>query len=159
MAPGAMVARMKEDPGDEAQFSTVDLDRTECLELLRTARIGRVVLSVDCLPVALPVNLAVSGDDVVFSTNVGVKTDAAVAGRVVSVEIDDIDAIYHTGWSVLATGVARVVTDEAEIAALASRLRPWAAGPHPFLIKVPSTLISGRRLTWSAVQKVEPHRP
>jgi len=138
-----------------AEFSTVELDRVECLALLRQARLGRVVLSVDCLPVALPVNLTLDGEDVVFYTNTGAKTDAAVAGQVVSVEVDDIDPVYHTGWSVLLTGVAEVVTDPEELAAVAEHLRPWAPGPHPFLVKVHSTLISGRRLMWCAVQKAD----
>ena len=147
---------MTESRNEGGEFSTVEIDRSECLELLRHARIGRVVLSVDCLPVALPVNFTVDGDDVVFYTNTGAKTDAALAGQVVSIEIDDIDPVYHTGWSVLVTGVAEIVTDPQTQADVATRVSPWASGPHPFLIRVPSTLVSGRRLMWCAVQKVEP---
>jgi len=146
---------MTESPSSEAHPTAVELDRDECLELLRTARIGRVVLSVGCLPVALPVGLAVRGDDVVFSAVAGSTTDASIAGEVVSVEVDEIDPVCHTGWSVLVTGVARLVTDEVESASVARVLRPGAPGPHPPLIKVQSTLISGWKLACCAAQKVD----
>jgi predicted transcriptional regulator len=74
-----------------------------------------------------------------------------VDGQVVSVEADDIDLTYGTGWSVLVTGMAQVVSDPAEIDRAGARLQQWAPGPHPFLVKVPSTLISGRRLMWGVL--------
>jgi nitroimidazol reductase NimA-like FMN-containing flavoprotein (pyridoxamine 5'-phosphate oxidase superfamily) len=89
---------------------------------------------------------------VIFSTDSGSKLTAAVEGQVVSVEADDIDLMYHTGWSVLVTGRAELVTEPADIEWASSRLQAWAPGPHPFLVRVPSTLISGRRLMWDALQ-------
>ncbi|HXQ43504.1 MAG TPA: pyridoxamine 5'-phosphate oxidase family protein [Acidimicrobiales bacterium] len=132
----------------EASFCTVELDRAQCLALLRGARIARVVLSIDCIPVALPVNVSVLDEDVIFCTDRGSKLTAAVEGQVVSVEADDADLMYRTGWSVLVTGIAQLVTEPADREWACSHLLPWAPGPHPFLVKVPSTLISGRRLTW-----------
>ena len=42
-------------------------------------------------------------------------------------EIDDWDTDTETGWSVLAHGIATVVTDEDEVARLSALgLRPWA---------------------------------
>ncbi len=132
-------------------FSLIELNRAECLNLLDHARIGRVVLSVKCIPVALPVNVCVIDGDVVFATDVGSKLDAAVHGTVVSVEFDDIDRIYHTGWSVLVTGVAEVLTDPEDIArARRLPIQPWAPGPHLFFVRVPSTVVSGRRIEWEA---------
>jgi nitroimidazol reductase NimA-like FMN-containing flavoprotein (pyridoxamine 5'-phosphate oxidase superfamily) len=136
----------------EPNFCAVELDRAQCLELLSGIRIARVVLSINCIPVALPVNVSILDEDVVFCTDSGSKLTAAVEGQVVSVEADDIDLMYRTGWSVLVTGIAQLVTDPAEIERASSRLQPWAPGPHPFLVKVHSTLISGRRLMWVAVQ-------
>jgi len=133
----------------DSNFSAVELDRPECMTLLRGARIGRVVLSIDCIPVALPVNVCVLDEDVIFSTDRGSKLTAAVSRQVVSMEVDDIDLMYRTGWSVLVTGRAQLVTEPADIEWASSRLQPWAPGPHRFLVKVPSTLISGRHLMWS----------
>jgi uncharacterized protein len=135
-------------PEREPSFCAVELGRAECLELLRRAHIARVVLSIRCVPVALPVNAAVQDESVIFSTDSGSKLTAAVEGQVVSVEADDIDPTYRTGWSVLLTGKAQLVTEATEIEWASSRLQAWAPGPHPFLVRVPSTLISGRRLTW-----------
>jgi len=118
------------------------------MDLLNGASIGRVVLSLNCIPVALPVNLVVLDGDVVFATDRGSKLDAAVQGNVVSVQVDDIDRIYHTGWSVLVTGVAELLSDPRDVErARRLPLQPWAPGPHPFYVRVPSTVVSGRRIT------------
>jgi len=86
---------------------------------------------------------------VVFATDTGSKLDAAVEGRMVSVEVDDIDRIYHTGWSVLVTGLAELLTDPRDIErAHHLPLGPWAPGPHRFFVRVPSTVVSGRRIAW-----------
>jgi nitroimidazol reductase NimA-like FMN-containing flavoprotein (pyridoxamine 5'-phosphate oxidase superfamily) len=139
-------------PEHDSSFCAIELARTQCLDLLGSARIARVVLSIKCLPVALPVNASLLDDDVIFSTDSGSKLTAAIEGQVVSVEADDIDLMYRTGWSVLVTGRAQLVTEPAVVEWASSRLQPWAPGPHPFLVRVPSTLISGRRLMWDALQ-------
>jgi uncharacterized protein len=132
----------------DSSFCAVELERAQCLELLGEACIARVVLSIKCIPVALPVNVAVLDEDAIFSTDRGSKLTAAVEGQVVSVEADDIDLMYRTGWSVLVTGRAQLVTEPADIEWASSRLQPWTPGPLPFLVRVPSTWISGRRLMW-----------
>ena len=78
-------------PACESGFGAVELARPQCLELLGNARIARVVLSIACVPVALPVNIAMLGEDVVFATDSGSKLTAAVKGQVVSVEADEVD--------------------------------------------------------------------
>lgn len=148
---------MGQQSARDTELSLVELDREECLELLGRAGIGRVVLSQRCIPVALPVNVTVIDGDVVFATDMGSKLDAAVHGTVVSVEVDDIDRIYHTGWSVLVTGVAELVTEPADIERVCrAPSQPWAPGPHPFLIRVPSTVVTGRRIAWEAVPDAGP---
>ena len=140
---------MARSSSDGTRSSLVELDRSECLELLDRAAIGRVVFSVRSIPVALPVNLCVLDGDVVFATDEGSKLDAAVQGTLVSVEIDGADRIYHTGWSVLVTGVAELLTDPRDLErARHLPLQPWAPGPHPYLVRVPATVVSGRRITW-----------
>lgn len=138
-----------------SNFSLIELNRAECLDLLDHGRIGRVVLSVNCIPVALPVNVCVVDGDVVFATDAGSKLDAAGQGAVVSVEFDDIDPIYHTGWSVLVTGVAEVLADPGDVArARQLPIAPWAPGPHLFFVRVPSTIVSGRRIEWGTSPEI-----
>ena len=67
-------------PQHESSFSAVELERAPCLELLGGAHIARVVLSIKCMPVALPVNLALLDEGVIFSTDSGSKLTAAVEG-------------------------------------------------------------------------------
>ena len=151
-AMGAHNGCMITAPEHDSSFCAAEMARSQCLELLGGAQIARVVLSIKCMPVALPVNVSLLGEDVIFSTDRGSKLTAAVEGQVVSVEADDIDLMYRTGWSVLVTGRAQLITEPADIEWASSRLQPWAPGPHPFLVRVSSTLISGRRLIWDAPQ-------
>jgi uncharacterized protein len=117
------------------------LTRPECMRLLGTVYVGRVGVSVDALPVILPVNFALDGHAVVFRTTPGTKLDAAVAGNVVCFEADDVDA--HAGWSVLITGRAAVVTgDTSRLDQLVAR--PWPANSH--WVRIPGDVVSGRRL-------------
>jgi nitroimidazol reductase NimA-like FMN-containing flavoprotein (pyridoxamine 5'-phosphate oxidase superfamily) len=135
----------------ETTSSLTKLDRDECLELLGGARIARVVLSANGIPVALPVNFAVLDGDVVFAIDRGEVFDAAVQEAVFSVEVDHVDPIYHTGWSVLVTGVAEMLTDAQDIAqARQLPVQPWAPGPHRFFVRVPSTVVTGRRIAWGS---------
>jgi hypothetical protein len=137
-------------PGREPNSSASELDRAQCMELLGGARIARVVLSVGCIPVALPVNMSVLGENVIFATDSRSKLTSSVYGQVVSLETDDIDLVSRTGWSVLVTGIALPIAEPLEIEWAGSRLQAWAAGPHPLLVKVQTTLISGRKLRWDA---------
>lgn len=147
---GAHSDFMEQVAREDTALALVELDRQECLELLGHAGVGRVVLSVNGLPVALPVNVSVLDGDVVFATDKGSKLDAAVRGQVVSVEADGVDRLYHAGWSVLVTGVAQLLTEARDVERAGPLpLGTWAPGPHPFLVRVPSTVVSGRRISWS----------
>ena len=122
------------------------LDRAEALRLLAQARIGRIGIHADALPVVLPVNFVLDGDEIVIGTDRGTKLDAATRNAVVAFEADEIDATYHTGWSVLVTGMAREVTDREEIARMQGLpLAPWTRSNGRF-IAVSTEMISGRRI-------------
>ena len=124
------------------------LSREECLRLLATAHIGRVGLSAAALPVVLPVNFAFDGTDVVIRTAAGTKLDAALRNAVVAFEVDEIDPVYHAGWSVMVTGMARELRTPDELErARALPLRPWAPGARDSYIAIPVQLVSGRRIT------------
>ena len=91
------------------------LTRTESLELLASGLIGRVVLSVHALPIAVPVNYVLDGESVVFRSGAGMKLSAAEAGTVVAFQVDHFTPELRMGWSVLATGVAHRVLDPEEV--------------------------------------------
>jgi uncharacterized protein len=123
------------------------LTRAECLRLLETATIGRVLTSHRALPVALPVTYALQEDSVVFRTGPGTKLHGVDRGAVLGFEVDDVDPVRRTGWSVLAHGEAYQVTDPDELARLDRLpLEPLAPGFFPFLIRLPLQEVSGRRI-------------
>jgi nitroimidazol reductase NimA-like FMN-containing flavoprotein (pyridoxamine 5'-phosphate oxidase superfamily) len=123
------------------------LSRRESLTLLGAARLGRVAVSVDALPVVLPVFFTMVDDHIVFRTQPGTKLDGAVKGTIVAVEADGLDEQTGEGWSVLVRGQAREVTD----GGLAERAREqlgttWLNGGGEHLIEVTTDLVTGRRL-------------
>jgi hypothetical protein len=54
----------------------VDLDRSQCLDLLRGTVIGRVVFTDSALPAAQPVTYLLDGEEIVFRTGQGTKLAA-----------------------------------------------------------------------------------
>ncbi|HET6209625.1 MAG TPA: pyridoxamine 5'-phosphate oxidase family protein [Jatrophihabitans sp.] len=123
------------------------LSERECLELLTRAEVGRVVVSMQALPVALPVNYWLIDDAIVFRAAPGTKLAAAVSGSVVGFEVDQFDSATHTGWSVLVIGMSRVVTDPAEIAELdRAGLHSWLDIELPEYVSVAVQRVSGRCL-------------
>ena len=123
------------------------LSEEECRCLLGQARVGRVAISVDALPVVVPVNYRVVDDSVVFFTGPGRKLRAATANTVIAFEVDRIDETTETGWSVLVVGVASEATDS-DLAASARHLglRPWVAGDRSHLVRLRTEFLSGRRI-------------
>ncbi|GAU69193.1 hypothetical protein SSP35_11_00120 [Streptomyces sp. NBRC 110611] len=70
-----------------------------------------------------------------------------VDGAVVAFQADQFDAAAHSGWSVLVTGRAALVTDPREKARLrAAGLRSWAAVADEAFIRITPELVDGRIL-------------
>ncbi|MFB4273933.1 MULTISPECIES: pyridoxamine 5'-phosphate oxidase family protein [unclassified Nonomuraea] len=124
------------------------LSREECLHLLSSVPIGRIVFTDRALPAVQPVNFRLVGESIVIRTSSGSKLAAATRRSVVAFEADDLDPALRTGWSVTAVGHARAVTDPAELARLSALpLVPWVTGDHDHYIVVEAEQVSGRRLT------------
>ncbi|MFJ3160837.1 pyridoxamine 5'-phosphate oxidase family protein [Streptomyces kanasensis] len=151
---------------DQATHPTVDvrheavaprrvarLDRVEALRLLGTVTLGRIVFTQHALPAVRPVNHLMDGEDVIVRLHDGATLASLVAppdapGIVVAYEADVIDPDTHVGWSVVVTGYAHRVTDDADLARFAARLRPWAH--HPAMnaaLRIRPDLVTGLRLT------------
>ena len=123
------------------------LSRGECLRLLSGQTIGRLALTARALPTILPVNYWFDGRAIYVRTNRGSKLDAAMRDAVVAFEVDEVDAVEHTGWSVVVTGVATVVTDEAELERLRhAPIARWAPEWEGYVLSISLELVSGRRL-------------
>lgn len=137
-----------EEPQAKLAITLEPLSRDECLSLLATTSLGRVAFLVDGRPEVLPVNYAVDGANVVFRTGQDTVLNK-VAMQVVAFEVDQIDEMTHTGWSVVAQGVAQDVTNA--IDTTSERLRglslvTWAPGERHRWLRVNADRVTGRRL-------------
>jgi hypothetical protein len=123
------------------------LEPAECLRLLGTVPVGRLVFHEAGLPAVRLVNFVVDEGSVLFRTKAGQKYAAALRGDVVAFEADEYDSERHLGWTVTAVGHAWAVTDRAELDRIAALpLRPWAPGGRSNVVRVDVETIRGRRL-------------
>lgn len=123
------------------------LDRGECLRLLATATLGRLGITVDALPVIVPVNFRLVGDGIAFRAGIGTKLHAATRNAVVAFEVDHLEPLAGTGWSVAVTGVAREAADPDELAELRqARIPRWTEWGGDRFIIVSTDMVSGRRI-------------
>ena len=133
---------------DLDRSASVNLSRSECLSLLASCAVGRIAISRGALPEIMPVAYRLVGEKVVFVAGIGPESLAGVAhGKVIAFEVDHIDPVTRSGWSVLAVGRARHL-DDADLDAAASEalhLQP-AVVPHAVHpIQLQTDRLSGRR--------------
>ncbi len=126
--------------------SSLPLSTEECVRLLGTVPVGRVVFTEHALPAARPVNFTALADGIAFRTRAGGTLDLAVRGSVVGFQADAYDPQQHTGWSVLVVGHAEEVTDPETRRAVAHAVRPWAGGQRDRMLKVRFDRVTGRRV-------------
>lgn len=126
----------------------LELTPAECWDLLRGTSLGRVVFTMRAMPAIRPVNHVVDGQVVVIRSHLGsaITGHASLGGAVVCYEADDIDPVRHTGWSVIVTGTARLVTDPDAVSRYQQALEPWAAGSMDQVIAITPGQITGIRL-------------
>jgi uncharacterized protein len=123
------------------------LDRTECLRHLASVPIARIGLSVKALPVIVPVNFVIDGDEIVIRSPRGARAEAALRGSVVAVEADGYDPFAHTGWSVLVQGRTRLVEDPDEVVRLGRLpLQAWGTRTTDRWVAVAMEVVTGRRV-------------
>ncbi|MBY8866995.1 pyridoxamine 5'-phosphate oxidase family protein [Streptomyces sennicomposti] len=125
-----------------------ELERQECLRLLAKAPVGRVVHTRHALPAVLPVNFWLDGDGaVLLRTAADSGLVRSIDGAIVAFEADEVDAGAHSGWSVVVTGTASVVTDPAELRRLdRDGPRSWAPSPCEVIVRIEPELVTGREL-------------
>ena len=135
------------------QRNLVELNRSECLELLRRQQVGRIAYTDSVGPVAVPVNFALAGDDVVVRmerSNRALYPPNSGPDAVLAFEVDHVDADDGSGWSVVVRGRAREVTLDAVPDLLRGMSecppRPFAEGVHNVWLRIQSQTMTGRRL-------------
>lgn len=130
---------------DRQQLEVLDLE--QCLELLNTVRVGRLVFNEDALPAVQPVNFRLHEGQVVIRVAGGGKLAAATRNAVVALEADELDPDLREGWSVTVVGRAELITDIGELVALSGIwLQPWVEGRRDKFVRIRPSKVTGRRL-------------
>ena len=148
-----MVTPNRPPPADVAAGSKLlVLTQKECWALVKQAALGRLAFVMDDWPLVMPVNYLVDGPDVVIRSDPGRKLTAARQQVQATLQVDSIDRLHRSGWSVLVFGIATAVDDGEEVARLDGLgLRSWAASDRASWIRLLPVQITGRRLprAWS----------
>jgi nitroimidazol reductase NimA-like FMN-containing flavoprotein (pyridoxamine 5'-phosphate oxidase superfamily) len=123
------------------------LAHEECLRLLGGSDIGRLAVTVNALPMIVPVNFCLDGRgaQVLFRTPQTGRLKSATDGAIVGFEVDGVENGW--GWSVHVTGVARPVTDAQELARLADLpLAEWATPTADRVVAISTEIVTGTRV-------------
>ncbi|MFD7611621.1 helix-turn-helix domain-containing protein [Streptomyces sp. NPDC059828] len=124
-----------------------ELDEAACLALMSTHGVGRIGVLTPDGPAVVPVNYQSIDGEIAFRTALG-KVPAFAAGSEVAFEVDHIDDVFSQGWSVMAVGMARAVTEEPLIRRLESEAptSPWAGGQRDLWLLITPSRLTGRRI-------------
>jgi nitroimidazol reductase NimA-like FMN-containing flavoprotein (pyridoxamine 5'-phosphate oxidase superfamily) len=125
-----------------------ELSEESAWELLRFESFGRLAVADDNRPQIFPVDYCADGTDILFRTSAGTKLGDLIANDTVAFEVDSRSR--DESWSVVITGIARVVTGAAEIAA-ANRapLPSWIPVATYAYVKIAPSSLHGRRFVHS----------
>ena len=140
-AAGILLAMDTDSPALE------HLSPEECIRLMGSVPVGRIVYTRQALPAVELVNFALVDGDIVIRTNAEGKLAAATRGAVVAFEADTVDLEGRVGWSVAIVGQARAVTDGEEIRDLERlALKSWVPGTGGHFIRISPAIVNGRRV-------------
>ena len=144
---GTVVTAHDEVPQVLQTRQAIELTEGECWRLLGSVSLGRVVFTQHAMPAIRPVNHLVDNRKIIVRSHLGAAiTSRADAGSVVCYEADDLDPVRHIGWSVIATGLARLVQEPDAIARYEQLLEPWVAGELDQVISIEPRFVTGVRL-------------
>ena len=90
---------------------TTALEREDCINRLAAAPLARILVSVRCLPTALPARIrSLNRERILIASSDPSIVLAAQRHDVLTVQVDGVDEANHT-WSVVASGIAEVTDD------------------------------------------------
>jgi nitroimidazol reductase NimA-like FMN-containing flavoprotein (pyridoxamine 5'-phosphate oxidase superfamily) len=129
-----------------------DFTRDDCLHLLGTGELGRVVFTASAMPAVQPVRYVLHGEEVVFRVADAGSLSTATQYAVVGFQVDDIDPITHAGWSILGVGQAYQISD-------ADRRSVPVAGSATHTVVVPLQQLTGQRIRLGHIDAGAAARP
>jgi nitroimidazol reductase NimA-like FMN-containing flavoprotein (pyridoxamine 5'-phosphate oxidase superfamily) len=129
------------------QPSSVELDETECFDLLGGAEVGRLAVQLPGGGIDIfPVNFVLRDGDVLLRTGAGTKLDSVKSEPVVAFEADHFDYFGGSAWSVVIKGHAELVEDLDELFELLDvDIELWHPQRKPFFVRIVPASTTGRR--------------
>lgn len=126
----------------------VALSLDECLDLLRSKKVGRIAVLSEGAPVILPVNyrLVETGAPTWLAVRTTEGNVIDQAPLQVAFEIDGFDDERRAGWSVLARGTLHHVDPDAADFRTRFDPEPWVADERDAWLVVAPFSITGRQL-------------
>lgn len=123
-----------------------ELTYGECLDLLRSRRVGRVAFCTPTGPTIVPVNYVVVDDAIVVRTTPYSALGTHGRKSRLAFEVDGVDHAERAGWSVVATGHGEMVEDPERIEFLRAfhDPQPWASGARILYLRLVWADLSGR---------------
>ena len=121
------------------------LSTKECWDLLGTQVVGRVAYTEHALPRILPVSYSLVDRHLLLRVNAH-GLARWLDRQVVAFEVDEVDRLWHSGWSVVAIGTARSLTSAGEVTRGLTVPASWAGPDHQALVTITVGDIQGRRL-------------
>ena len=131
----------------------IALSYDECFELLQEESVGRIAVLADPYPLIFPVNYRLvelpDGHTpghtwIAIRTRPGNTIDRAPG--FVSFEIDGVDRVHRSGWSVLVTGTMHEVDRGAAEFRVRFDTHPWLDVDRDCWLVIHPTRITGRRV-------------
>ena len=126
-----------------------NLSQEDCVTLLKSRNVGRIVFIDDIGPGAVPVNYGVAGDEIILRVEENSSLRKLIQSPI-GFEVDDIDQAQREGWSVLVRGNGREVALK-DVPGLLNLVhedlpRPWVEGIHSHWLAIQAVSLTGRRL-------------
>jgi hypothetical protein len=123
------------------------LSRDECLRLMASVPVGRIIYTRRALPAVDLVNFTLDRGDIIIRTDRSGTLAGATRGAVVAFEADSLDPAGQADWSVTVIGQSSEVTDADEISRLERMgLSSWAPGQQQNFIRISPGILTGRQL-------------
>ncbi|GGO92772.1 pyridoxamine 5'-phosphate oxidase [Nocardioides phosphati] len=125
-----------------------ELRYRECVDLLAQARVGRCAFSTPHGPTIVPVNHVVHDDAIIIRTSPYSQLGLLAWGARVAYEVDEIDPLSRSGWSVVATGRCDRIEEQGvrEFLHAFHDPDPWARGARTLYLRVRWDQLTGRRI-------------
>jgi hypothetical protein len=119
------------------------MTEAECMCLLASKTVGRIIFVEDGFPMAYPVNFRLRKASIIFATADTSALLSAISKTPAAFQVDSIDECARIGWSILARGWCQPMPVDV---ARDARLHSWMSGRRLQVVRLSIDFVQGRRL-------------